>query len=273
MSFTKGIVATLIPLFIGALFGATTISHGQARPEFREGAWLETLTSLEDPRWLLEDLVCRGCSVEALEYTRAVLADPASDDRSLESLRIEFFEYNRDHLAGVMSATGRAQAAGYDQLDDPVNECIPSGFFFASGPLPIWIEQHDDLVLLRYEFWHSARTVYTDGRDHPTDLEPSRLGHSIGWYDGPHTLVVETTGFEPHIFGAISGVDGLRTSERARAIERYTLSDDGERMDIQVTVVDPVILKRPYTYLDSRLWDPNVEYLDEPQCEALSGVQ
>jgi hypothetical protein len=41
---------------------------------------------------------------------------------------------------------------------------------------------------------HTWRTVYMDGRTHPSDVTPSYYGHSIGWWDGD-TLIVDTTGY------------------------------------------------------------------------------
>jgi hypothetical protein len=41
---------------------------------------------------------------------------------------------------------------------------------------------------------HTFRTIYTDGRSHPKNLEPSYYGHSIGWWEGD-TLVVDTVGY------------------------------------------------------------------------------
>ena len=41
---------------------------------------------------------------------------------------------------------------------------------------------------------HTYRTVYMDGRTHPTDLTRSYYGHSIGWSQGD-TLVADPVGF------------------------------------------------------------------------------
>ena len=67
--------------------------------------------------------------------------------------------------------------------------------------------------------------------------------------------MVETVGIEPHILGGL-GVDGMRTSERAIGIERYTLTDDGNRLEVDITIVDPVMLSRPMTAREARLSSP-----------------
>ena len=41
---------------------------------------------------------------------------------------------------------------------------------------------------------HTFRTIYMDGRSHPTNLTPTYYGHSIGWWDGD-SMVVDTVGY------------------------------------------------------------------------------
>ena len=256
-------------VIVVALIVFPVLGHGQAGNPNLEGIYVETLTSLQDPRWRLEDLLCRRCSLEAIEYTTELLADPKNDTRSLEDIQAEVRRYNREYIASLVSATIREAAAGFDEVDDPVNQCVPAGLFRAAGPLPVEIVQHDDRVILRYEYFDTTRVVHLDGRDHPADLQPGRLGHSIGWYDGT-SLVVEIVGIEPHILGGL-GVDGMRTSERAIGIERYTPTDDGNRLEVDITIVDPVMLRRPMTTREARLSDPDIVFQTADPCEANSG--
>ena len=95
-----------------------------------------------------------------------------------------------------------------------LNRCDPVGFIrqILQNPLPMKIERYDDRVVFRYEYWDSVRTAYMDGRDHPADLMPSRLGHSIGWYD-EETLVIETRGVARGLYANFI-VDSLTTSPR-----------------------------------------------------------
>ncbi|MGH8208786.1 MAG: hypothetical protein ACREU6_04190, partial [Steroidobacteraceae bacterium] len=123
----------------------------------------------------------------------------------------------------------------------------------AYAPLPVKIEQYDDRVVFRYEFFNAVRMVYM-GRGHPSVLKPSLLGHSIGWYDGD-TLVVDTVGIEPNLVKYPPQIpDGIRTTSHARSIERYTRSKDGNSLDLEVTIIDPwtfrrpLIIKRPFLY-------------------------
>lgn len=252
------------------LFSAGILAQQDTRPDV-EGTWLGKLITFDDPRWGIEDVIChRFCTTVSLEYLKDLLDDPANDELSLAEMKAKRLQWNRDYISGLLTATARAQIEGFDQADDPVNNCIPFGFVRQSveQPLPLKIEQFDDRVVIRYELWDTTRTIYTDGRDHPQDLEPSRMGHSIGWYDGP-ALVVETRGIEPGLY-AIQIVSGLRNTDQAVMIERYTKSADGNQLDVFMTISDPRILRQAVTMKESYLSFPDLEF-QEFKCEVKSG--
>jgi hypothetical protein len=239
----------------------------ESRPDL-EGFYLGTLILQEDPRWLVEDFICSICTSTAFEYTQALLRDPQNDDRSILELREDVILYAREYVSSLTTVAAREFASGYDLKDNPVIQCEPPGLLRQiTAPLPFQIEQHNDRVILRHEWFNTERTVYMDGRDHPQGLSPSRLGHSVGWYDGS-TLVVETTGITSRIYAPFA-FDGLRNSSQARLIERYTLTEGG-RLVLEWTVVDPRTLRRPLTYLRTRLLVPDLEMIEE-KCEAVSG--
>src|SRR5712692_4585771 len=79
--------------------------------------------------------------------------------------------------------------------DDPSSYCLPVGPARGiQAPMPFQIVQTRDLVVLLFEYQHTFRLIYTDGRTHPADLEPFRwFGDSIGKWEGD-TLVVDTAG-------------------------------------------------------------------------------
>ena len=264
---TWGWTVALSLLCSMALYG-----HAAERPDF-EGTYVDQLTHFDDPRWRIEDLLCgnRGsCTVKGFEYTQALLADSANDDRSLNEIQEEVDALNREQHASLLTSVAQEQSVRFDQADDPVNRCEPVGLVYQiAQPLPWQIEQHDDRVVFRYEFWNTVRTIYMDGRDHPADLTPSRLGHSIGWYDG-ETLVIETRGITPALYGNRRHIGGFTTSPRAVVVERYTRRDDGSRLELELSVLDPVALRRPLVRTISWLSIPDVEFLDFV-CEAVSG--
>ena len=89
---------------------------------------------------------------------------------------------------------------------------------------------------------HTFRTIYMDGRTHPQDLEPSYLGHSIGWWEGD-TLVVETVGFNE---GTWLDRRGIPYTEAMRTLERLTRTAYNI-IDYEVTIDDPDVYTAPWT--------------------------
>ena len=86
-----------------------------------------------------------------------------------------------------------AEAAG-TPLYDPTAACLPSGYpRLIAAPYPVEIIQTPDTVVFLYETQHLFRIVYLN-QEHPAQLEPTHMGHSVGHYEGD-TLVVHSTGF------------------------------------------------------------------------------
>ena len=248
------------------LLAARAVSAAPSGRPNLEGVWITTQLSPTDARWKIEDFLCNGafCTAQATDYMHSFLAEPATDALPLKDVSERLRVYGRTYVTGLLTETGIQASKGFEQKDDPVNRCVPTGFNFAAGPLPIEFKQFGDHVELRYEFWNSTRTIYTDGRDHPAKGSPTRLGHSIGWYESA-TLVVETVGIEPHL---TYWIDGARSSARARVYERYSRSADGQRLEMERVFVDPVMLRRPLVTRESRLLAPGVQLMDY-RCETL----
>jgi len=100
---------------------------------------------------------------------------------------------------------------------------------------PLKIVPASGEVVIFYERNHDFREIYTDGRQHPKDPDPSWWGHSIGRWEGT-TFVVDTVGFNDKTL-----VDwaGLPHTEALHLVERYL------RLDL--TVDDPKAYTQPFT--------------------------
>lgn len=248
-----------------------TADNGDGRPDL-EGVWKTTYVSLDDPRWRIEDLACRGrCTLEQFEFLQALLADPANDKRSVKELYYEAEAHNGDYVMGLLTPAARARVATYDPATGAALDCSPEGDGWhhqITAPPPIRIEQFDDRVIIRYEYWNAVRTVYMDGREHPYVEPASRLGHSIGWYDGP-TLVIETRRLKPGGMN-LPREGGIQLSDDMVAMERYTRSEDGQRLDLVWSIIDPTSFTEPLKGQKSSLIAPDWE-LDEFVCEAITG--
>jgi hypothetical protein len=263
-------VAVLLAIVLA--FPATGISQQTGRPDLN-GVWATALLVPDDPRWRIEDIACArtGCSLEGFRYLQTLLGDPQNSNRTVKELFFDMLDHEKARLNDLLTPAGRKEQADYDPADDPAVDCTPDGDGLRHqilAPTPIQIEQNDDTVIIRYEYWNAERTVYMDGRKSPPDTAPTRLGYSIGHYDGG-ALVIETAAMLPNLIG-VPGGGALRPDPGARFVERYELSDDGERLDLVLTIIDPVHFRRPYENQRSYLLAPDWE-LAEYVCEALTG--
>lgn len=88
------------------------------------------------------------------------------------------------------------------------------------------------------------RRIYTDGRPHPDEPDPTFHGHSIGHWEGD-TLVVDTVGVLPEVYLAISEAVGVPNNGDMHIVERIHLAaSDVLHDDLEITA--PKILTAPW---------------------------
>lgn len=129
------------------------------------------------------------------------------------------------------------------ETDDPVlKNCLPPGTpRIYLQPFPMEIVQTPKETLLLYEYDHTVRRVFTDGRKHTEDITPTYMGESIGHWDGD-TFVVDTIGFNDKTW---LDRDGHVHSDQLHVIERFHRTDF-DNMQIDVTMEDPKALAKPW---------------------------
>ena len=88
------------------------------------------------------------------------------------------------------------------------------------------------------------RRIYTDGRPHPEDPDPTFHGHSIGKWEGD-TLVIDTIGILPQSLIAVSEAAGVPNNGDMRVIERIRLVNKDELHD-EIEVIAPKVLTKPW---------------------------
>ena len=106
-----------------------------------------------------------------------------------------------------------------------------------------------------------TRSIFTDGRGLPEDMNPTWLGYSVGRWDGD-TLVVTTAGFNDKTWLDFSGHPH---SESLRITERFHRRDFGH-MDFEMTLDDPKTFTRPFTLKAPKTFVADTELL-ETICE------
>jgi hypothetical protein len=146
-------------------------------------------------------------------------------------------------------------------IDDPMGRCLLTGVpRIQYRPLPFEIVQLPNRTIILYEIHHAFRIIPTDGTPHPSDLEPSYLGDSVGRWDG-NTFVVDVTGFNTNTW--LSGV-GTIHSDQLRVTERYT-RDSFDTIRYEVTMEDPVVFAKPWHQYEVFRLRPN-ERIREYEC-------
>jgi hypothetical protein len=91
---------------------------------------------------------------------------------------------------------------------------------------------------------NKLRRIYTDGRAHTPDVNPTLYGESIGRWDG-QTLVVDTTGILPQAILAINQAIGVPNDGDMHVLERIHLEGANTLHD-ELTITAPKILTRPW---------------------------
>ena len=85
---------------------------------------------------------------------------------------------------------------------------------------------------------------------------PTLLGHSVGRWDGS-TLVVETG----HINWRYFNQNGLQQSDAMELVEHFTPSEDGARLDYELTITDAALFTETEVVTKSWVWVPGDEVL------------
>jgi hypothetical protein len=126
--------------------------------------------------------------------------------------------------------------------NDPNFACLPPGVpNVYTHAYPVEILQVPGRAIMFFEYDHLARQIFTDGREHVQDANPTWMGDSIGKWDGD-TLVIDSTGFNDKTW---LDVAGHPHSEAMRVVERMRRADHNTLM-IDITVDDPQAYTKPF---------------------------
>jgi hypothetical protein len=150
--------------------------------------------------------------------------------------------------------------AGAERFRVPQNDqdlgqgalCLPPGVPAATMvPYPLQIVHKEDVLVILYEAYNLFRIVAI-GVDHPEELDPTWMGHSVGRWEGD-TLVVDVIGFNDR-----TRVSGVRHTEAMHVVERYTRSSFGS-IEYEASVEDPNVFAEPVRYSGDLVLHPEWE--------------
>jgi len=157
---------------------------------------------------------------------------------------------NDEVLAGKVAFTARAR-------------CWPHGVpgFLLYPVHPIFFIQAPNEVVMTWGQDFQTRHVYLNV-PHSANPKPSWYGESVGHYENGDTLVVDTIGMNDRTY-----VDNFRTphTEKLHVVERFTLVNGGQGLEVKVHVEDPGAFTTP--------WNAVTRYrIDQRPVEARAGM-
>lgn len=148
---------------------------------------------------------------------------------------------------------------GMDYGGDLGEHCLPPGVPGATQqPYPMQIIQTPTQVIFLYEAYHLFRVVPLD-KPHPSDLDPTWLGNSVGHWDGD-TLVVDVTGFNDK-----TAVGVYRHTTAYHVVERYRRTSY-DKVHYEATISDANVFAEPWTEAGTLTLHPEWD-LQEYICE------
>jgi hypothetical protein len=165
--------------------------------------------------------------------------------------------------AVALTPAGEAAMAALDLGTRAARSCQNTSILGDWAGEPVnRVAQGNGVIDLGYGRLGLRRTIHMSMSEHPAGLEPSRVGHSIGHWEGD-VLVVDTVGFVPGVL-----VGTTPHSGELHVVERFSLDVESQLLTRAYTAEDPAYFAAVYSGSDS-LIASNVPYSPEP-CEDLT---
>ena len=163
-----------------------------------------------------------------------------------------------------LTETAAAAAAEWDDItDNPVMECIGPGMPSLMGnPYPMEFTRVGANIEIRFEEFDMLRVIHMgENVADPETVPPSKLGYSVGRWEGD-TLIVDTSRINWHYFDR----SGAPQTPNVTVNERFTVEEDGNRMETVMTIDDPATLVEPFVVNLGYVWKPG-DALNPYECE------
>ena len=196
-------------------------------------------------RWTAEN----GTPVSGI--TENVEAEALAEVEGIFRVWSRSYQDNSSTLPFTVGALEAREA--WDPLnEDPGLQCIPPGMpVMMDNPYPIAFTRQGDDIVLRLEEWDGVRVIHLGGGSAPAQPASTPMGSSMGRWEG-ETLVVTTTNINYPYFDS----SGAPQSERVGIVERFTLSDEENRLNYHMTVTDPETFTTPAELTLHYVWEP-----------------
>jgi hypothetical protein len=134
-----------------------------------------------------------------------------------------------------------AEHQANNRKNSPQARCLPSAVL-RRGPLVEFVQSAAVIIEITDDDSPGFHHIYL-GREHPREPDALWYGDSIGRWDGD-TLVVDRVNFVDEVW--LDG-DAHPHSDKLHVVERYRRPDLGH-LEAEITVEDPGVLARPWTF-------------------------
>ncbi len=152
----------------------------------------------------------------------------------------------------TLTARGKEEFDSFEMwspTDNPRLRCEPTSILLDwvhDGPVNR-VVQEEDRIVINYGLVSYERVIHMNLDAHPTAIDPTPTGHSIGHWEGD-VLVVDTIGFQPGVI-----VPPLRHSEQLHVVERFSLDTEKMTLNRSYVATDPVYFTDEYVGSDTLL--------------------
>ncbi len=158
-----------------------------------------------------------------------------------------------------------AYIASFKIEDDPGGWCVSPGLprSIWGAPFPVEVSQNKDFITMFWEGYFQYRKIYIEGRPRPDPILSTRMGYSVGHWEGD-VLVVETTHLRESPY-----MRRLPNTENAKITERFTVENRKDAKGVttryltdQMTLTDPTLYTQPVTVTSSLRWSPTTPIME-----------
>ncbi len=182
---------------------------------------------------------------------------PAGEGRGIFGVWRPIEKPNTDSGTGIppwaLTETAEAAYKAFDPLtDDPALTCIQAGMpVILDTPYPVEFAERGDDILIRVEEWDGRRTIHMNASEEREAALPSPMGYSVGRWEG-NTLLIATDRISYPYFDDL----GTPQTGALEITERYTVSEDGNRLDWEATANDPAVFMEAPVLRGYMAWSP-----------------
>ncbi len=141
-----------------------------------------------------------------------------------------------------MTPAAKEWLSGYDaRMDEAQKRCVSPGLVAAiTWIFPFELIVSDHRLTMMYEAFGLSRRIFIDQTEMPEFYPESSMGYSQGRIENGE-LIIETTLLAP----STRDFNGEPVGENTRIVERYFLTNDGDRLNMVMYQHDPDNYHRP----------------------------